>query len=194
MMSPPTPRIISAHLGIDEGWEDCKAGPAGTQHDAAGNPIINTTRFPDLASLVAAAHAEKLEIGWYLNGCACGETSEHTINYEGDIKQLHALGFDAAKFDNCGAQKNMTLYASLMQATGKAYMIENCHWGQCPLLRHHCTAAPLHRCIAALCKDQGDDCWCACYATGDERIGGGAVSPAPVFSRRPSAASTMLIC
>lgn len=51
-------------FGIDEGWEDCKAGPGGTQHDAAGNPLINTTRFPDLASLVDTAHAENLEIGW----------------------------------------------------------------------------------------------------------------------------------
>eukprot|EP00966_Prymnesium_polylepis_P334610 7389977-Prymnesium_polylepis.2 len=25
----------------------------------------------------------------------------------------------------------MTLYAQLMKATGKAYMIENCHWGAC---------------------------------------------------------------
>lgn len=25
----------------------------------------------------------------------------------------------------------MTLYAELMQSTGKSYMIENCHWGQC---------------------------------------------------------------
>ena len=25
----------------------------------------------------------------------------------------------------------MTLYAQLMNATGKAYLIENCHWGKC---------------------------------------------------------------
>ena len=33
--------------------------------------------------------------------------------------------------DGCGAQRNMTLYAELMNATGKAYLIENCHWGKC---------------------------------------------------------------
>jgi hypothetical protein len=27
--------------------------------------------------------------------------------------------------DGCGAQRNMTLYAELMQATGKSYLIEN---------------------------------------------------------------------
>jgi hypothetical protein len=25
----------------------------------------------------------------------------------------------------------MTLYAELMEATGKNYSIENCHWGSC---------------------------------------------------------------
>ena len=35
---------------------------------------------------------------------------ENSTNYEGDVTQLRSLGFDAAKFDNCGAQKNMTLY------------------------------------------------------------------------------------
>jgi hypothetical protein len=33
--------------------------------------------------------------------------------------------------DGCGAQRNMTLYAELMKATGKNYSIENCHWGGC---------------------------------------------------------------
>ena len=31
---------------------------------------------------------------------------------------------------DCGAQKNMTLYAALFNATGKALLIENCHQGQ----------------------------------------------------------------
>lgn len=33
----------------------------------------------------------------------------------GDVKQLHALGFDGVKLDGCGAQRNMTLYAELMK-------------------------------------------------------------------------------
>ena len=32
---------------------------------------------------------------------------------------------------SAGKQLNMTLYAKLMQATGKNYTIENCHWGKC---------------------------------------------------------------
>jgi len=70
-------------------------------------------------------------IGWYQNGCACGEHVELDINYEGDVRQLHAFGFDGVKLDNCGDQRNMTKYAELMQATGKSYLIENCHWGRC---------------------------------------------------------------
>eukprot|EP01043_Picozoa_sp_COSAG02_P041939 COSAG02_NODE_3524_length_6615_cov_6.371393_4_plen_50_part_00 len=33
-------------------------------------------------------------MGWYLNGCACGEHVELTKNYEGDIRSLHDFGFD----------------------------------------------------------------------------------------------------
>lgn len=43
------------------------------------------------------------------------------------------------KIDGCGLQKNMTYYAELMQATGKSYTIENCHWG-------HCTASDNSSC------------------------------------------------
>ena len=46
---------------------------------------------------------------------------QHLINYQGDIRNLHDFGFDAVKLDGCGAATNMTLYAELMQKTGKAY-------------------------------------------------------------------------
>ena len=35
----------------------------------------------------------------YENGCACGERHELEINYEGDVRTLHALGFDGLKLD-----------------------------------------------------------------------------------------------
>ena len=53
------------------------------------------------------------------------------INYEGDVRQLAELGFDAVKLDGCGAQLNMSLYAALQNATGKTFETENCHWGTC---------------------------------------------------------------
>ncbi len=66
-----------------------------------------------------------------LNGCKCGERTEHEINYAGDVRSLHAFGFDGVKIDGCGAQKNQTLYAQLMRESGRNYTIENCHWGDC---------------------------------------------------------------
>ena len=33
--------------GIDEGWEGCGKGVNGTQHDAKGNPVINS-KFPNI--------------------------------------------------------------------------------------------------------------------------------------------------
>ena len=47
--------------------------PGYVQHDARGNPVVNTTRFPNLSGLVAAGHSKNLKMGWYLNGCKCGE-------------------------------------------------------------------------------------------------------------------------
>lgn len=116
--------------GVDEGWEGCGQGVNGTQHDEKGNPVINK-KFPDMKSLVAHGHQAGLKVGFYENGCACGERHALPQNYEGDVRVLHDLNFDGVKLDGCGAQKNMTLYASLMQATGKNYLIENCHWGRC---------------------------------------------------------------
>jgi hypothetical protein len=113
--------------GIDEGWEGCGQGVNGTQHDAQGNPVVNS-KFPDLAGLVKYGHSLGLKVGWYENGCACGERHALMQNYEGDVRRLNELGFDGVKLDGCGAQRNMTLYAQLMKATGKSYLIENCHW------------------------------------------------------------------
>eukprot|EP01062_Namystynia_karyoxenos_P054558 TRINITY_DN449_c0_g4_i1.p1 TRINITY_DN449_c0_g4~~TRINITY_DN449_c0_g4_i1.p1 ORF type:complete len:439 (+),score=174.67 TRINITY_DN449_c0_g4_i1:73-1317(+) len=119
-----------ASVGIDEGWEGCGEGVNNTQHTAEGTPVINS-KFPDMKALVDYGHSKGLKMGWYLNGCACGEKVELLKNYQGDIQTLHSLGFDAVKIDGCGAQTNMTYYAELMRATGQNYSIENCHWGQC---------------------------------------------------------------
>lgn len=117
-------------IGIDEGWEGCGMGVNGTQHYVNGTPAVNTN-FSDMKELVQYGHKKKLRMGFYQNGCACGEKVEKMINYKGDINYLHSLGFDAVKLDGCGKQRNLTLYAQLMKATGKNYSIENCHWGRC---------------------------------------------------------------
>jgi len=121
-------------VGIDEGWENCSGTDPDhglRQHDSAGFPMINTDRFPDFKALVDYGHAAGIKMGWYLNGCACGEREERLLNYQGDVQRLHEFGFDAIKLDGCGAATNMTYYAELMAATGRTYEIENCHWGSC---------------------------------------------------------------
>ena len=80
-------------VGVDDGWEGCGEGADHTQHDAQGFPTIDNT-FPDTATMVRQIQSLGLDAGWYLNGCKCGERTEKTINYEGDIKDLHNFGFD----------------------------------------------------------------------------------------------------
>ena len=46
------------------------------------------------------------------------------MNYAGDIHSLHSFGFDAVKIDDCGDQRNLTLYAELMKQSGGNYTIE----------------------------------------------------------------------
>merc|ERR1719300_1656307 len=121
-------------IGIDEGWENCSGSDPNhglRQHDQEGYPMINTDKFPDMKALVDYGHSKGVKMGWYLNGCACGERQERALNYQGDVKRLHEFGFDGVKLDGCGAATNMTYYAELMKATGKAYETENCHWGHC---------------------------------------------------------------
>ena len=121
--------------GIDEGWEGCGLGVDKTQHYLNGTPATNPTLFPDMKGLVDYGHKKGLKMGWYFNGCGCIEkkmpASGWDINYEGDIRALAAMGWDGVKFDGCGRMCNMTEYAELMNKTGKAFEIENCHWGDC---------------------------------------------------------------
>ena len=86
-------------IGIDEGWENCSGSDPNhglRQHDADGFPMIDTHKFPDMKQLVDYGHSKKVKMGWYLNGCACGERKERALNYEGDIQKLAEFGFDAA--------------------------------------------------------------------------------------------------
>jgi hypothetical protein len=55
----------------------------------------------------------------------CAEKEDVPLNYNGDIKLLYDYGFDGVKMDDCGHQRNMTLYAQLMQAEGRSVTIEN---------------------------------------------------------------------
>lgn len=117
-------------IGIDEGWEAWYDQTKHETHDPHGVPQVNTERFPNMEGLVNYGHAKGVQMGFYLNGCGANERVEKRINYEGDVKATLAWGFDGVKIDSCGAQKNMSLYYSLFNQTGKAIEVENCHQGQ----------------------------------------------------------------
>ena len=121
-------------VGVDDGWEACGAGVNGSFHDAAGNPMINTTSFPDMGSLVRKGHDLGLRVGWYMDNCLCRELNFTDPTYISEhmkrsVESLVAYGFDGLKLDGCGQFRNLTWWAKLLNETGRAVMIENCHWG-----------------------------------------------------------------
>jgi hypothetical protein len=78
--SSPCPTVSSAASSV--ALLGCGQGVNGTQHYADGTPVINTARFPDMKALVDYGHSRGVRMGWYLNGCACGEKRALDINYE----------------------------------------------------------------------------------------------------------------
>jgi alpha-galactosidase len=68
--------------------------------------------------------------GWYGNNCHCKETvCKDEKCFAGDVQATLNYGFESIKLDGCGVEKNVSLYASLFNKTGKPIMIENCHNG-----------------------------------------------------------------
>jgi hypothetical protein len=71
------------------------------------------------------------------NNCYCGEMQKgvpgwgpNGINhYKGDVQATIDFGFDGIKLDACGIFLNLSLWAELLNETGKHVLIENCHWG-----------------------------------------------------------------
>lgn len=53
--------------GLDDNWQECGSyGPENyTYHDASGNPVVATSRFPDFKAMTTYAHERNLTAGWY---------------------------------------------------------------------------------------------------------------------------------
>jgi hypothetical protein len=51
------------------GWQSRGITLGYTFHDSNGNPVVNTTRFPDMREMTDAIHALGLSAGWYGNNC-----------------------------------------------------------------------------------------------------------------------------
>lgn len=123
-------------VGLDDAWQACGEGTNGYHYHTGGSgnsyhSVINTTRFPDMKAMTDKAHSLGLTAGWYHNNCICGESKDSPQEvYEGDVAALANFGFDAVKLDGCGTQRDLDLWAKLINATGRRVMIENCHWGQ----------------------------------------------------------------
>jgi alpha-galactosidase len=119
-------------VGLDDGWQQCGSyGPEKfTYHNASGYPVVNLSRFPSLSNMTAYAHSLGLKAGWYQNDCVCQDHCADEMCYAGDVRALLDFGFDGIKLDECGLQKDLDLWASLIASHGKAIEIENCHWGR----------------------------------------------------------------
>jgi hypothetical protein len=140
-------------VGLDDGWQNCSVyGPANyTYHTAAGrvnttvsgcssngsllrtygagNPVVNTTKFPNLSAVTSYAHSLNLTAGWYHNNCGCADHCSNLSCYQGDVDALIGFGFDSVKLDGCGKEYDLDTWSGLMSAAGKSILIENCHWG-----------------------------------------------------------------
>jgi len=120
-------------VGLDDGWQECGGGINGGFHNKAGEPIVNRSRFSDLAAMMKHARSRGLTMGWYANNCICSETEyvspkEITTHYAGDVRSIIEYGFSGVKVDHCGQFNNLTWWADLFNESGHAIMIENCHW------------------------------------------------------------------
>mmetsp|Transcript_62276 Transcript_62276/g.131662 ORF Transcript_62276/g.131662 Transcript_62276/m.131662 type:complete len:436 (+) Transcript_62276:88-1395(+) len=119
-------------VGLDDNWQACGKGEDGYQyHDHLGQPIVNLDRFPNMKNMTDYAHGLGLTAGWYGNNCICSESKQPTDQmYEQDVRFLtEVFQFDAVKLDGCGKQLDLDKWSSLINASGRKVMIENCHWG-----------------------------------------------------------------
>jgi len=113
---------------------NCKAGGC-SWHDAGGKPIVDVRKFPDMKKMVEHGHSLGLKVGSYLNNCICmeggdppmGRNCVGTPHYQEDVDFIIETGFDGVKIDNCGPAHNVTRWAELFNASGKAIRIESCH-------------------------------------------------------------------
>merc|ERR1719192_314747 len=120
--------------GLDDNWQQCGKGIHGSFHDAQGNPLIRSDTFPSMKNMTDYGHKLGIGVGWYMNNCIC---AEHEFKDATEIKNhmvqsvaaIVKLGFDGVKLDGCGQFRNLTWWYSLINATKREILIENCHWG-----------------------------------------------------------------
>jgi len=120
---PPLSSYGFVEIGIDDGWQSCTSNGF---HDPNGNPVVNTTRFPDLKAFSDSVHAMGLKSGWYQNNCWCGERGKQPAHVKQDVNATVAFLFDGLKVDGCGPAHNITEWAEALAASGRDVVLENC--------------------------------------------------------------------
>jgi hypothetical protein len=116
-------------IGLDDCWQSC-TGPKKSFHDpeANGAPIVNKTKFPDLASMAAKAKALGLSPGFYGDNCRChaGEKQAGVTHYVQDVALTLASGFEGTKIDSCGNQRDMSQWAAQFALRNQSMLVESC--------------------------------------------------------------------
>mmetsp|Transcript_32804 Transcript_32804/g.101715 ORF Transcript_32804/g.101715 Transcript_32804/m.101715 type:complete len:365 (+) Transcript_32804:1-1095(+) len=85
--------------------------------------------------MVDRAHALGLRAGWYMGNYQCGEGMgglrwNLTRLAEGSVRAVREYGFESVKLDSgFPVGKNLSLWAQLLNSSGRPVMIENCHQG-----------------------------------------------------------------
>mmetsp|Transcript_11909 Transcript_11909/g.26290 ORF Transcript_11909/g.26290 Transcript_11909/m.26290 type:complete len:801 (+) Transcript_11909:884-3286(+) len=124
---------------LDDCWQACEAGVAGSFHDATGKPLINTQRFPDFRAMTSKAARSGLKPGFYYNNYVCDEPMPeggiggptYMLNMRGSVDFLMEHGFKYVKVDSGSVYNDMQLWHDLIEEVGGGdeITIENCHQG-----------------------------------------------------------------
>uniref|UniRef100_A0A6U4G2I8 Alpha-galactosidase n=1 Tax=Phaeomonas parva TaxID=124430 RepID=A0A6U4G2I8_9STRA len=126
-------------VGLDDSYQLCRSGEHNSFHAWTNDrdklvAMIDTRKFPDMKGMVDYAHERGLKAGFYANNCICMEMNYHKneeieAHYQGDAFDMLHYGFDSIKLDGCGEFKDLERWQRTLNATGKYYAIESCHWG-----------------------------------------------------------------
>ena len=150
-------------VGLDDHWQKCfspDAAPGMHYHDKNGNPIVDTSLFPDFKKMTDYAHSLGLTSGWYGNNCDCSDhcrnKEECDMQIKQDVAALHHYGFDAWKLDGCGGETDLVTFNKYITELGKPIMVENCHWGSVRPFKPDPSLPPAEGCPWNFYRSSGD--------------------------------------